>query len=423
MKAQALDGVVVVEFAAFAAGPCVAKYMANCGAFVVKVESRARLDGFRTHYPPFKDNIPGPNRSGVFAMNNDSVHSLGLNLKVPAGMEIARKLAAKADVVIENFTPGTMKRLGLGYEELSVANPGLVMLSTCNLGQTGPRAQHPGFGSQLTSLSGFTHLIGEEGGTPVIVYGPYIDYIAVGYGYVAILAALEHRRRTGRGQYIDLSQYENGVQFVAPGILEHQLLGTAPTRRANRHDFAAPHGVYPCRGQSPGHRGEDSWIAISVFDDAEWQRLVKAMRKPKWAESLRFASQLARKETEAELDTLLAKWTRRQRSEDLMQKLQKVGVHATKVNSIADLFSDPQLAHRGHWGEVSHREVGPHHVEMPAFALSETPAAAPTPEPLLCEHTELVLEKLLGLSPSEIEALAAQGAVELASSAAPVRSS
>jgi len=147
------------------------------------------------------------------------------------------------------------------------------------------------------------------------------------------------------------------------------------------------------------------------------------MRKPKWAESLRFASQLARKETEAELDTLLAKWTRRQRSEDLMQKLQKVGVHATKVNSIADLFSDPQLAHRGHWGEVSHREVGPHHVEMPAFALSETPAAAPTPEPLLCEHTELVLEKLLGLSPSEIEALAAQGAVELASSAAPVRSS
>lgn len=411
MKAQALDGVVVVEFAAFAAGPCVGKYLANYGAFVVKVESRARLDGFRTHYPPFKDNIPGPNRSGVFAMNNDGVHSVGLNLKVPAGMDTARKLVAKADVVIENFTPGTMKRLGLGYEQLAALNPGLVMLSTCNMGQTGPRAHHPGFGSQLTSLSGFTHLIGEQGQTPVIVYGPYIDYIAVGYGYVAILAALEHRRRTGRGQYIDLSQYENGVQFVAPGILEHQLLGSVPNRRANRHNFAAPHGVYPCRGQS---KGEDNWIAISVFSDEEWQRLVKAMRKPKWAESLRFASQLARKESESELDSMLTKWTRRQGREDLMLKLQKAGVHAAKVNSIADLFSDPQLAHRGHWGAVPHSEVGPHHVEMPAYALSETPAHDPTPEPILCEHTEMVLEKLLGLSKTEIEALAAEGAVELA---------
>lgn len=408
MKTQALDGVVVLEFGAFAAGPCVGKYLANCGAFVIKVESRARLDGFRTHYPPFKDNIPGPNRSGVFAMNNDGVYSLGLNLKVPAGLEIARKLVAKADAVIENFTPGTMKRLGLGYEQLAAANPGLVMLSTCNLGQTGPRAQHPGFGSQLTSLSGFTHLIGEEGETPVIVYGPYIDYIAVGYGYIAILAALEHRRRTGRGQYIDLSQYENGVQFVAPAILQYQLLGTPPTRRGNRHDFAAPHGVYPCRG-------DDRWITISVFDDAEWQRLVKAMRKPKWASSLRFASQLARKENEAELDAMLAKWTRRQDAYDLALKLQKAGIHAATVNSIADLFADPQLAHRGHWGAVPHPEVGPHHVEMPAYALSETPCAEPRPEPLLCEHTELVLEKLLGLSKEEIEALASQGAVEMAS--------
>lgn len=424
MKAQALDGVVVVEFAAFAAGPCVGKYLANCGAFVIKVESSTRLDGFRMHYPPFKDNIPGPNRSGVFAMNNDGVHSVGLNLKVPAGMDTARKLVAKADVVIENFTPGTMKRLGLGYEQLSSLNPGLVMLSTCNLGQTGPRAQHPGFGSQLTSLSGFTHLIGEENGSPVIVYGPYIDYIAVGYGYVAILAALEHRRRTGRGQYLDLSQYENGVQFIAPGILEHQLLGTAPTRRGNRHDFAAPHGVYPCQGQSKGQStGEDNWIAISVFNDSEWQRLVKAMRKPKWADSLRFASQLARKENETELDLLLAKWTRRQPAEDLMQKLQKAGVHAAKVNSIADLFSDPQLDHRGHWGAVPHPEVGPHHVETPAYALSETPAAPPTPEPLLCEHTEMVLEKLLGLSKADIGALADQGAVELASAVPAGRSS
>lgn len=370
------------------------------------MESRARLDGFRTHYPPFKDNIKGVNRSGVFAMNNDGVYSVGINLKAPAGLEVARQLVAKSDVVIENFTPGTMKRLGLGYEELQKLNPGLVMLSTCNLGQTGPRAQHPGFGSQLTSLSGFTNLIGEPDSNPVIVYGPYIDYIAVGYGYAAILAALEYRRRTGRGQYIDLSQYESGVQFVAPGILQHQLLGTVPTRQGNRHDSAAPHGVYPCAEP-------DTWCTISVFDDREWERLTTAMGQPGWAMSARFATQLSRKQNEPELDHLLAAWTRSFSPQDLMDLLQEHGVHAAKVNSIADIFTDPQLAHRSHWGKVDHKEVGPHHVEMPAFSLSETPCMTPTPEPLLNEHTEMVLQKLLGLRDTQIKALEAQGAAEL----------
>ena len=410
MSQQALDGIVVVEFAAFAAGPCVGKYMANHGAFVVRVESKSRLDGFRAHYPPFKDNKPGPNRSGVFAFNNDSVRSAGINLKVPAGLEIARKLAAKADVVIENFTPGTMRKLGLDYGTLAAINPKLIMLSTCNMGQTGPRACHPGFGSQLTSLSGFTYLVGEPGGDPVIVYGPYIDYVAVGYGYVAILAALEHRRKTGRGQFIDLAQYENGIQFIAPAILQYQLLGTSPGREGNRHPVAAPHAAYLCAEP-------DTWCAISVFDDAEWQRLVDVMGKPDWALSLRFATQLGRKESESELDALVSQWTRALRSEELMQLLQKAGIHAAKINNMKDLFSDPQLAHRGFWATVHHKEVGAHHVEMPAFQLSGTPCADPVAEPCLSEHTEMVLESLLGLSKAEIEELAGQGAIELASSA------
>jgi crotonobetainyl-CoA:carnitine CoA-transferase CaiB-like acyl-CoA transferase len=405
MSQHALDGIVVVEFAAFAAGPCVGKYMANHGAFVIKVESRSRLDGFRTHYPPFKDNKQGVNRSGVFAMNNDSVYSVGLNLKVPAGVDLARQLTAKADVVIENFTPGTVRKLGLGYEELSKVNPGLVMLSTCNLGQTGPRAHHPGFGSQLTSLSGFTNLIGETDGTPVIVYGPYIDYIAVGYGYIAILAALEHRRRTGRGQYIDLAQYESGIQFIAPALLEYQLLGTTPTRQENRHAYAAPHAVYRCAG-------EDNWCSISVYDDAEWSRLIAAMGGPDWAGSRRFATQLARKENELELNDLVSQWTQRQEADKLMLVLQKAGIHAAKVNKMPELFIDAQLAHRRLWRTVTHKEVGAHHVEMPAFELSRTPCAEPVPEPRLCEHTERVLQKLLGLSKTQMEELEGQGAIE-----------
>jgi benzylsuccinate CoA-transferase BbsF subunit len=402
---QALDDVVVVEFAAFAAGPCVGKYLANHGAFVAKVESSSRPDGFRAHYPPFKDNKKGLNRSGVFAMNNDGVFSVGINLKSPAGVAIARKLVAKADVVIENFTPGTMKRLGFGYDDLREETPGLVMLSTCNLGQTGPRAQHPGFGSQLTSLSGFTHLIGEPELNPVIAYGPYIDYIAVGFAYIAILAALEYRRRTGRGQYIDLSQYESGVHFVAPAILEYQLLGSVCCRQGNRHPVAAPHGVYPCTEP-------DSWCAISVFDDAEWERLVSVMGSPDWARSLRFATELGRKENEAELNSLLAQGTRRFDAETLMLTLQDASVHAAKVNNAAELFDDPQLKHRQFWGRVVQQEVGPHCVENPAFTLSSTPHKDPAPDPLLNEHTDLVLKKLLGLSQAEIDQLATEDAVE-----------
>lgn len=411
---QALDGIVVVEFAAFAAGPCIGKYLANFGAYVVRVESASRPDGFRAHYPPFKDNKKGVNRSGVFAFNNDSVYSVGVNLKAPGGLDVAKRLASKADVIIENFTPGTMRKLGLGYDVLAKLNPRLVMLSTCNMGQTGPRAQHPGFGSQLTSLSGFTNLAGAPGGAPVIVYGPYIDYVAVGFGYVAILAALEYRRRTGRGQYIDLAQYENGVHFLAPAILQQQLLGTSPGRQGNRHDHAAPHNAYPCAEA-------DTWCAISVFDDAEWQRLMDAMGRPAWAASIRFATQLSRKENEGELDGLFSEWTRTKTAHELMNELQKAGVHAAQVNSIPDLFTDPQFAHRRFWRTVNHKEVGVHHAEMPAFELSLTPCADPAPDPCLCEHTEMVLKKLLGLSAKEIESLAAQGAIELESAVVATR--
>ena len=404
---QALDDIVVLEFAAFAAGPCVGKYMANHGAYVVKVESSGRPDGFRAHYPPFKDNIKGVNRSGVFAMNNDGVRSIGINLKAPAGMETARKLAATADVIIENFTPGTMQRLGLGYDSLSTENPGLVMLSTCNLGQTGPRANHPGFGSQLTSLSGFTHLIGEPNRNPVIAYGPYIDYIAVGFGYIAILAALEHRRRSGRGQYIDLSQYEGGVHSVAPAVLEYQLLGTVCNRQGNRHLTAAPHAVYPCAEP-------DSWCAISVHDDAEWKRLSEAMGNPEWVRSGRFATQLGRKENERELDALLAHWTRTQDAARVMERLQEAGVHAAKVLNVAELFEDPQLRHRQFWGQVVQQEVGPHHIENPAFMLSRTPHTDACPAPLLSEHSDQVLQRLLGLGREAVDQLVAQGAVERA---------
>src|SRR5215471_7110824 len=205
---DALQGVKVVELGGYAAGPCISKYLANFGARVVHVESRRRPDGFRLQYPPFKDGKVGLNRSGCFAFFNDSKHGITLDLKNPKGLEVAHRLVEWSDIVIENMRPGVMARLGLGYENLRERKSDLIMLSTSNMGQTGPHATHPGFGSQLSSLSGFTHLIGEPSGPPNVLYGPYIDFIAVAYGAIAVLAALDHRRRTGEGVFIDLSQYE-----------------------------------------------------------------------------------------------------------------------------------------------------------------------------------------------------------------------
>src|SRR5689334_3480582 len=299
---EALKDVKIIEFAAFAAGPAVGKHLADHGATVVHVESRVRPDGFRTHYPPYKDNIHGLNRSGLFALCNNDKLDVTLNLKkVPAATELAKRMAGWADVVIENFSPGTMSRLGIDYDVLKQVKPDLVMLSTSNLGQTGPHAHHAGFGSQLSSLAGFTHLTGYPDGSPQILYGPYIDYIAVAYGAAAILAALDYRRRTGKGNYIDMAQYETGLQYLAPILLDYKVNGRVANRAENRDPHAAPHGAYPCKD-------DDRWCALSVSSDEEWKALVNAMKNPAWAK--KFSSCEARKANEDELDRLVGEWTR-----------------------------------------------------------------------------------------------------------------
>ncbi|HWP60736.1 MAG TPA: CoA transferase [Candidatus Acidoferrales bacterium] len=403
---EALKGIKVVEFAAFAAGPVVGKHLADHGATVVHVESKVRPDGFRTHYPPYKDNIHGLNRSGLFALCNNDKLDITLNLKkAPKATELAKRIVAWADVVIENFSPGTMARLGLGYEELKKVKPDLIMLSSSNLGQSGPHAHHAGFGSQLSSLAGFTHLTGYPDGPPQILYGPYIDYIAVAYGAVAILAALDYRRRTGQGNYIDTAQYETGLQYLAPILLDYKVNGTVATRNANRDPHAAPHGAYPCAG-------DDSWCAISVHSEKEWQALCNAMGNPPWAADAKFASHRSRKGNEDELDRKIAEWTSRFGARELMERLQAAGVKAAMVNTMKDLYSDPQLAARGQWVELEHPEIGKMHYQRPPFLLAKTPPGPARRDPLLGEHNEHFYRQLLGLSADEYDALVAEGVID-----------
>src|SRR3989475_3286169 len=398
---DALADVKVVEFGAYAAGPCISKHLANFGARVVHVESRQRPDGFRLQYPPFKDGKVGLNRSGCFAFFNDSKRGVTLDLKNPGGLRLAHRLVEWSDLVIVNMQPGLMARLGLDYESLRARQSDLIMLSTSNMGQTGPHAPHPGFSSQLSSLSGVTHLTGEPDGPPYFLYGPYIDFIAVAFGGIAVLAALDHRRRTGEGAYIDLSQFETGVQFISGAMLDYSANGVVANRDGNRDTSAAPHGCYPC--------DDGEWCVISCWDDQEWEGLCRAANTTEWLDE-RFATLKQRKENEDELNRLIGAWTRSQTAERLMWRLQTRGVHAAKVNRVQDLFTDPQIAFRNIWQQQEHPELGNHKYRMVSYELSETPGSVRSAAPCLGADNEEVFIEWLGLSRREYEELLEQGA-------------
>ncbi len=376
---HALQGIRIVEFGGYAAGPHIGKMLANFGATVLHVESRARPDGFRLQYPPYKDGKPGLERSGCFAFFNDSKLGVTLDVKNPRGLELARRLVAGCDVLIENMRPGVIARMGLGYESLKKENPRLVMLSSCNMGQTGPRADTPGFGSQLTALAGMCNLTGEPGGPPMLLYGPYIDFIASTLGTVAVLAALERRHASGEGAYIDISQYESGLMFLAGELLEYHTAGRIAERAGNRDPEALLHGAYRCAG--------GTWIALSCWSEDECRRL-EALVQPKSVDD----------------------WLAERGAEAAAQLLQAAGVHAHPVESVADLFGDPQLAARAQWQRQVHAVIGEHSYCGPPFILSETPGEVTKAAPMLGADNEAVFRGLLGLSAEEYAAYAAAGA-------------
>jgi len=404
MSKQIFEGIKIAEFAAIAAGPLIGKHMADHGATVVHVESHERPDGFRQNYPPYKDNKPGINRSGAFAICDNNKYGVTINLKAKGGVDLAKRLIAWADIVIENFTPGTMKKLGLGYEDMKKVNPDIILLSSCNQGQTGPHAFHPGFGSHLSSLCGFTYMTGYRDKLPCILYGPYVDHVGVGYGVIAAVAALEHRRRTGEGQFVDLAQYEVGVQFMIPALLDYGVNKRILERDGNRHGYAAPHNTYRCKG-------EDRWCVISVFNDDEWRTLCKVMGREDLVSDSRFKTIPARKQNEQALDSEIEKWTSKLTAEEVFKKLQDKGVKAGFVENMDDMFKDPQLKHRGFWAAVDHPEIGRYHAEGPPFLYSKTPFKIDRPAPMLGEHNETVFQKFVGMSKDEYDRLVKEGVI------------
>lgn len=402
---QPLESLKVLDFCWVVAGPMTTSYLAEYGAKVVRVESRKRPDPLHTS-PPIAPG-EGLNRSGYYANYNANKYALGLNLGSPKAIEIVKRMVAWADLVTENFTPGTMERLGLGYEELRKVKPDVVLFSTSMLGRGGPNSKLPGFGAVLSSLSGLTGITGWPDRDPTNPYGAYTDFITPRFAIATILAALDHRRRTGQGQHIDLSQLEAALQFIGPLLLDRANNGREAGRTGNRHEAAAPHGAFPCRG-------EDRWITITCMNDAHWRALCQVLGEPAWTKEARFATLLGRKRDEDALEALLAEATRSWDAEELMRALQDAGVPAGVVHPNEGLLADPQLQHRGHFVYYDKAKVGRHVVQRSEFRLSRAEAARNWPMPLVGEHTRQVCREFLGMNDAEIEALIAEGVLETA---------
>ncbi len=405
MTKQALEGLKVGDFTWYIAGPSIPMWLAHHGATVIRIESMTRPDEMRG-IEPFKDSKPGVNLSGGYANYNSNKYGMLLNLNNPAGLSIGKKIAAWADIVVENFTPGTMERKwGLGYDGLRKIRPDIIMVSASTQGQTGPEARQAGFGLELASRCGFTNFVGWPDREAVGVGYPYTDTTAPPLAVIAIMAALEYRQRTGKGQHIDLSQLETGVMHLAPALLDYTANGREGVRMGNRHPSAAPHGVYRCQGN-------ERWCAISVFKDSEWESFCKTIGQRNLAANVKFATLLDRKKNEDELDELVENWTKNLPAEEVMKKLQAAGVASGVVENGKDLIEDPQLKHRHHFWYLDHPEMGSCAYDGPPFHLSETPAELHMPAPLLGQHTEHVCTQILGMSDEEFIGFLSEGAFE-----------
>jgi benzylsuccinate CoA-transferase BbsF subunit len=405
MGIRVFEDLKIAAFSWAMVGPLTLKFFADYGATVVRVETSTRPCVTRTS-APFKDNIAGLNRSGYFNHFSANMMSLSLNMTNPLGMSVAKELIGWADVVMENFTPGVMDKWGLGYEALKKINPDIIMVRQNGFGTEGPYKNLAAFGMILAAIAGIPNYIGwpDRGPLPVGV-GAYTDCISPRFASAALIAALDYRDRTGKGQLIDLAQFETALYFLLPGLLDTAVNGREPVRNGNAVSWADPHNVYPCKG-------EERWCTITVSSESQWAALCEAIGNSALATDPRFNTLEHRKENESALDAVLEAWTVNRAPDEVMSLLQAAGVPAGIVENAADVFSDPQLRERGLFWPMEHGEIGLFNHLGASMVLSETPAQATAPSPCMGEHNEYVLTKILGKTDEEFVELLAAGALE-----------
>lgn len=401
---KVFEGIKIAEFAWVVVGPSTSRYFADQGATVVKIESHTRLDTNRVN-GPFVNGIPTPDGSMFYGKHNPNKYCISIDLASPGGKKLAWKMIEWADVVTESFSPGTMEKWGMGYEDIKKVKPDVIFFSSSMQGRGGPHSSYAGYGQNAVNFSGFSEVTGWPDRLPSPPYGAYTDYVSCRFAAFAIMAALEYRRRTGKGQYIDQSQFESSVQFFAPPVMDYQINGNIMKRNGNRFPFSSPHGVYKCQG-------EDNWVALTVGDENEWKNFCLAVDNPSLALKAEFATLEQRKKNEDALDKLITDWTLTHTAEKVEAILQKAGVPCNVVEKASDIYQDPQLASRNYFTTLEHPTMGMQKYEAQGcFLLSKTPREIKTPSPTVGEHNEYVFKELLKMSDDEIAEFIIDGSI------------
>lgn len=394
---QALEGIRILDFTWVVAGPFATRMLADLGAEIIKVQSHATSRGADS------------NAAAAFSTFNRNKYGITLNMRHAKAVALARRLAAISDVVVDNFSARVMKNWGMDYESLKAASPGIICVSMSGLGHNGPWRDYVSYGPTLQALSGMTYLMGFPGRAPQGFGYSYADHAGGVTGAIAILAALEHRANTGRGQWVDLGQLEAMSALLGPSFLDFAVNGAIAQPKGNllQHRPCGPYGAYRCRDDDSLDAAlHDRWIAIGVTGDEEWRGFVKAIGSPEWADDRRFATQDLRYANAGDLDPLVEAWTRDKDPYEAADILARHGVPAGVVQNAGDLATrDPQLRHLDYWWEKERTNIAPNRSDAYPARLSETPARQWAPAPWLGEHNEKVFGELLGITAEELKQL------------------
>lgn len=391
---EAFKGIKVADFSWSGVGPMASRVLAEHGATVIRVESHKRPDSLRL-LGPFLDGISGLDRSQFGVCFHTNKYDITLDMNRPKGTEAAKRLIMWADVVAESFSPGVMKKWGFDYERVVEFKPDIIYYSTTQQGQYGPQARFSGYGVHAASMAGFYEVTGWPDQGPSLIHGAYTDYISPWYLAVALIGALDRRRKSGKGMYLEQSQLEAGISFLGPVLLDYRVNGRIAGRMGNRDPFMAPHGAFRCMGT-------DRWVALAACNDKEWQAFCKVIDHQEWVGDPRFTTFKARKENEDELERLIEEWTVNYLPEEVMFQMQAAGVPAGVVQDPQDLFEDPQVKHRQAYTFLNHSVMGFRAYDTPAFRLSKCPWQPKKAPGAMGEDNEWVFKDILGYTAEEI---------------------
>ncbi len=407
-KSSPWEGTHILELGAGAAGPIATRYFVEQGATVLRIESRTRPDFLRAMAISARS-PHGVEGSDLYDALNCAKRDVTFNLKHPDAVALVKRLVVEwADAVAENFAPRAMASFGLDYESLAAVKPGLVMISACLNGQTGPHKDYPGFGGQGSALSGWNWITGWADREPLGPFGTITDSLAPRYVAAALAAGLLHHRATGDGVYLDVAQVECGAYALSPWIVDYGLDGTVGTRDGSRSRTAVPHGAFRCADEDGT---DDRWVAIACYSDVDWQRLAAVMGIDDTTRD-KFATFAARRDQIDEVERIVTDYTSTRHRIDVATALQARGVEAVPVSDFGDVFGDEQLAHRGHFVRLDHPVLGPGAYERSGMRCSQAGAGYDRAAPTLGQDNDWVLRELLALDEAEIERLRNDGALD-----------